>query len=118
MNGPNCLSFSIPCSLTRYGPPAITTEVHAWCLCVLVVASFSAGMQFLFPVPYSLTRFFSHQPCHSEPVCCHSDPFAVILIPSAVILIPQSREKNLALPLKVNSAKNLLLPFAFGRSTL
>ena len=32
---------------------------------------------------------------------------AVTSIPFAVILIPQSREKNLALPLKVNSASNL-----------
>jgi hypothetical protein len=39
---------------------------------------------------------------------CHSDPFAVIL----------SEAKNLALPLRVNSAKNLLLPFASGRAVI
>ena len=35
---------------------------------------------------------------------CHSEPFAVILSPSLVIL---SEAKNLALPLRVNSAKSL-----------
>ena len=37
---------------------------------------------------------------------CHSEPFAVILSPSLVIL---SGAKNLALPLRVNSARNLAL---------
>ena len=35
---------------------------------------------------------------------CHSEPFAVILSPSLVIL---SGAKNLALPLRVDSAKSL-----------
>jgi hypothetical protein len=35
---------------------------------------------------------------------CHSEPFAVILSPSLVIL---SGAKNLALPLRLNSARNL-----------
>jgi hypothetical protein len=38
-----------------------------------------------------------------------------MLSPFAVILIPQSREKNLALPLRVNSAKHLALLFVGGK---
>ena len=52
-------------------------------------------------------------PCHPEPFPCHSEPFAVILSPSLVILSPSlvilSGAKNLALPLRVNSARNLAL---------
>ena len=46
-------------------------------------------------------------------IACHSEPFAVILSPSLVILSPSlvilSGAKNLALPLRVNSARNLAL---------
>jgi len=53
-------------------------------------------------------------------IACHSEPFAVILSPSLVILSPSlvilspslvilSGAKNLALPLRANSARNLAL---------
>ncbi|SPE25949.1 exported hypothetical protein [Acidobacteriia bacterium SbA2] len=46
---------------------------------------------------------------------CHSETFAVILSSSLVILSPSlvilSGAKNLALPLRINSARNLALAF-------